>query len=72
MSDANELVEVELWVLVDEDGDWSVAKDRDELDTPTGLATRVVRVKLNVPRPKPVELEATIAEEESVGELKVA
>lgn len=66
------MVEVELWVKVDEDGDYSVAKDRDDLDDTGELATRLVRVKLRVPLPKAVELEAEVGGEQAAGELKVA
>jgi hypothetical protein len=72
MSDASEMVEVEVWVMVDEDGDVTVSQDRDELEQPTGLATRIVKLTVNVPKPKPVELIATIAEESAAGELKIA
>jgi hypothetical protein len=60
------MVEVEVWVKVDEDGDWSVAKERDDLDATRELATRLVKVKLKVPKPKPVELEMEVGEEEEV------
>jgi hypothetical protein len=66
------MVEIEVWVKVDEEGDWSVAKDRDDLDSTGELATRLVRVTLKVPLPAVVELEAEIAEEPEAGELKVA
>lgn len=64
------MTEIELWVMVDEEGDWEVSKDADELQPQAGLASRMVRVKLKVPTPKPVELEAEIAEEPTTGELK--
>lgn len=68
-----EMVEVEVWVLVDENGGYEVADSADNLGQPeAGVATRVVKVKLHVPKPRPVELEATIAGEPEAGELKVA
>lgn len=74
MSQVNavEMVEVELWVLVDENGDYEVSKDASELQAGAGLASRMVKVKLNIPTPAAVELEAEIAEEPAAGELKVA
>jgi hypothetical protein len=66
------MTEVELWVLVDENGDYEVSKDAADLQADAGLASRVVKVTLRVPTPEPVELEAEIAAEPSVGELKVA
>lgn len=70
--DANDMVEVEVWVLVDEDGDYAANVDRDELEVPTGLATRFVKITVHVPKPRPVELVATVADEPSAAELKVA
>ena len=76
---ASELVEIEVLVLVDEDGNWEVAHDADVLkeryeesvgELNAGTATRLVKVKLKVPVPRPVELEAEVCEEVSGGELK--
>ncbi len=64
-------VEVELWVMVDEDGEYEVSKDADELQAPAGQASRMVKVTLTVPKPKPVELVAVIEAEPDAGELKV-
>lgn len=81
MSDANEMVAVEVWVMVDQDGDYVVAKDREALaekyeEEFTGLnsevTTRFVKLTVNVPKPRPVELVATVAEEPAAGELRVA
>lgn len=66
------MIEAELWVLVDENGDWEVSKDVNELQAEAGLASRMVKVTIKVPTPQAVELEAEIAEEPSTGELKVA
>ncbi len=65
------MVEIEVWVKVDEEGDWSVAKDRVDLDNTGELATRLIRVCVKVPTPRAVELEAEIAEEPDDAELKV-
>ncbi|MBP3954001.1 hypothetical protein J8F10_01645 [Gemmata sp. G18] len=67
-----ELVEVEVWVLVDSNGDYEVSKDSEELQPAAGLSSRMVKVTINVPTPKPVELVATVAAEPDAGELKVA
>ena len=69
---------VEVWILVDENGDYVCCVNRDELKNKhdedvggldDGLATRIVKVSLAVPTPKPVELSATVAEEPAAGEL---
>ncbi|MBP3959440.1 hypothetical protein J8F10_29705 [Gemmata sp. G18] len=67
-----ELIQVEVWVLVDENGDYEVSKDADELQPAAGLASRMVKITVNVPTPKPVELVATVAAEPDAGELRVA
>jgi hypothetical protein len=67
-----ELIEVEVWVMVDENGDYEVSKDADDLQPAAGLAARMVKVTVNVPTPKPVELVATVAAEPATGELKAA
>lgn len=66
------MTEVELWVMVDEDGEYEVSKDREDLQPTAGQASRLLRVAIKVPTPQPVELEAEIAEEPAAGELKVA
>lgn len=76
-----ELLEIEVLVLVDENGNWEVASGSEKLkalyeknvgELDAGTATRLIKVKLKVPTPKPVELEAEIEEEAAGGELKVA
>ena len=55
--------EVEVFVVVDENGDYAVAKDADELGTAydndiggdTGLARRVLKLTVSVPLPQTVE-----------------
>ncbi len=66
------MVEVELWVLVDENGEYEVSKDASDLQAEAGLAARMVRVTLKVPTPAAVELAAEIAPEPVAGELKAA
>ncbi|MBP3959591.1 hypothetical protein J8F10_30470 [Gemmata sp. G18] len=65
-------VEVEVWVIVDEDGNYEVSREADELVGQAGKASRMVKITVNVPTPKPVELVATVAAEIDAGELKVA
>ncbi|VTS03788.1 unnamed protein product [Gemmata massiliana] len=67
-----ELIEVEVWVLVDENGDYEVSKDAGDLQAESGLASRMVKIKVNVPTPQAVELVGTVEAEPAVGELKVA
>ena len=64
--------EVEVWVLVDQDGDYEIAKDREELQPAHGLASRLIRLTVTVPTPVPVELAATVAALPSAGELTAA
>ncbi|AMV29267.1 hypothetical protein VT84_33035 [Gemmata sp. SH-PL17] len=66
------MVEVEVWVLVDEQGEYVVSKDAGDLQADVGLASRMVKITVNVPMPKAVELVATVAEEPGAAELKVA
>jgi hypothetical protein len=77
---AHDTVEIELVVMVDEDGQWEVGRDTDDLlerwndnigEIGPG-ASRFVRVKLKVPAPRAVELEAEVPAEPAGGELKVA
>lgn len=70
MSDAKTTAEVEVWVLVDENGEYEVSKEAGDLQPEAGLASRMVRVAIKVPCPQAVELEAEIAEEPNDAELK--
>jgi hypothetical protein len=81
MPATTETVDVTVWILVDQDGDYVCTLDRDDLGTLYGevfteltseITTRYVKVTVQVPKPRPVELTATIAAEPAVGELKVA
>ena len=67
-----QMIEVEAWVLVDEDGGYEIAKEADELQSPAGLASRLVKITLKVPTPAAVELSAVIAGEAAGGTLAVA
>lgn len=66
------MTEVTLYVMIDEEGDYEIAKDAGDLQAPAGMASRLVKVTVNVPTPVAVELEATLDGESSGGELKVA
>jgi hypothetical protein len=76
-----DLVEVEVWVMVDEEGQSVVCGDKDKLqerweeevgDFDPGTAKRLIRATIRVPMPCVVELEAEIAAEPGAAELKVA
>lgn len=76
---ATELVECEVWVMVGEDGQYTCHTDPDLLRerfdeecAEAGLVTRVVKLTVKVPAPKPVELVATVAEEPATGEVVTA
>lgn len=66
------MTEVELWVLVDENGEYEVSKDASDLQAEAGLASRMVRITVKVPTPAAAELEAEVDEEPELGELKTA
>jgi hypothetical protein len=73
------LIEVEVVVIVDGDGNWVVSHDQEsalekygEEYTDDGSPRRTIRVTLKVPVPAVVELTAEIPEEAAAGELKVA
>ncbi len=65
-----EYVECTMWVLVDEDGDFVVAKGADDLKELYeenycelgDLQTRLVKIVVKVPRPRPVEVEVAVAD----------
>lgn len=76
-----ELVNVEIWVVVDGSGNYVCSCDpgalTDEYEKEVGALdgqtpTRVLKLSVSVPKPQPVELVASVPEEPAVGELKVA
>jgi hypothetical protein len=75
-----ETVQVELWVLIAENGDYVALDDADSLqerfDEVIGgtqeQSFRRVKVTLTVPKPKAVELVGTVPAEVEGGELRVA
>lgn len=73
--------QVEVWVLVDEDGNYVACEDAGDIhvryDEVVGgdrdmLSMRRIKVTLTVPLPKPVELVGTVPAEPDGGELNVA
>jgi hypothetical protein len=76
---ASQTCQVEVWVLVDADGDYGVGREADAAsqnyaDDVGGTEgnRRMVKLTLTIPLPKPMELVATIPEEEpGEAELKV-
>lgn len=66
------MVQVEIWVVVDENGDYTIGQDQEEAANAYAEningngAQRQFCLKLNVPEPQPVELEATLPEEPAV------
>jgi hypothetical protein len=73
-----ETVQVEVWVIVDADGDYAVGSSMDDageaFDDNIGghSPRRAVKVTLTVPKPKAVELVGTVPAEVEGGELRVA
>ena len=71
--------EVQIWVLVDENGEYAVAAAEEDLESAyedavsagSGLSRRVVKVTLKVPVVSVVELSGTVPNE-GAGELKVS
>lgn len=58
------MCEIEIWVLVDEDGDYVVVRDRDDIasrweeevgERDSGVQTRLMRLVVHVPRPRRVD-----------------
>lgn len=75
-----ETTTVEVWVLVDEDGNYVASHDVDRLceeyDDVIGgdrdsTSFRRIKVTLTVPLPKPVELTGVVPAEPVGGELRV-
>lgn len=67
------MCECEVWIMVDADGCYAAGTDPSEFEAPDpGVATRLVKITVKVPKPAVVELTAAVPEEPPVGELKVA
>ncbi len=75
MADENEetTAEIEIYAVVDRDGDYEVGKDEDEAlerygDNIGAYASRhTIKMSLTVPLPKPIEVSATLPEKEDGG-----
>lgn len=77
-----EMIEVEVWVLVDANGNAAADCDpdhlKDEYEADYGEAldpqtpSRVVKIKLRIPAPAPVELAAEVPAEANAGTIAVA
>ena len=74
---ATKFVDIEVWVVVDSDGDCRVGLDQDSAhesytdDVGSTLATRQIKVMIRVPLPAPIVLSATLPEEPAGAELSV-
>lgn len=77
---AADFMAIEVWVKIDEDGEYDVGRDRDEAQERYGEnisedfagGVRLVKITLRVPLPKPTELTGEVAADLPAGELKVA
>lgn len=75
---AVQMHEIEIWVKIDEDGDYDVGRDRDtaegryEESVTEGYqgGVRLVKITLQVPLPKPLEVSGEVVVSEECGELK--
>jgi hypothetical protein len=76
-----EMVDVEIWVMVDGEGNYVCHPDQasltDEYEKEVGaldaaVPTRVIRIRVKVPKPQTVELSAEVAAEPAAGALRVA
>lgn len=76
MMDEQTTAEIEVYVAVNEDGEYEVGTDEHEagerLDSNSGGYQRqVFALKLTVPLPKPVEVSATLPEREAQLSLEI-
>ena len=68
--------EIELWVVVDNEGDYAVGNDEDSAhetynDSIGGVTTRTIKLRLNVALPTVVELVGTVPATGQAAELTV-
>lgn len=76
---AAKMIEVQVWILVDSDGDYVIATDQDDVHTKyvedvseeSSLPKRLVCVTLQVPAPQMVHVKATLPEESAGVSAKV-
>lgn len=73
-------VELEVWVVVDENGDYSTGNDGDQAAERYGeeiggdqgtIGLRRVKLTITVPLPAPIELTAEVSAEETAGMVTV-
>jgi hypothetical protein len=77
---ANDMLQVEVWVMVDEGGDYAVGVDEttacDSYDQDIGggtdVAKRMVKVVLSIPKPATITLTGTVPAQPSNGTLSVS
>lgn len=75
----SELVEIEVWAMVDSSGDYQVGKDAEDVGSrwsedfggDHSTAKRHVKVTIKLPLPRPVELVATLDPEPEAATLRV-
>lgn len=76
---AAEMLEVEVWVLVNSEGEWVAHEDAGQLADAYGerigeLAdaegTRRVKLTVKIPLPKPIEIRGEVQVSEEPGELQ--
>ena len=68
---ANASTEIEIFILIDADGDYVTSKDKgdidqlylDEITDASGISKRFITVKLNVPLPAEIVVSASIPAE---------
>lgn len=71
---------IEIWVLIDEQGDYAVGNDAetasqrftDDVGDDLALGRRMVKLTVKVPLPTTIELTGEVEIEEEVSELKTA
>lgn len=79
MADTN-ILEIEVWIVVDESGDYAIGKDEDEacerytddIGGGDNYSKRRIKVSIQVPKPKVLELTGTVPAEAEAAELTVA
>ena len=73
-----EFVEIEVWAVVDETGDYATGNTQDEatsryretISSDMDIAMRHIKMSIKVPKPKPIEVSFMLPDES--GEIAVA
>lgn len=72
------MLTLDVWVMVDENGDYVVSREQDELNKSfanehgdTELATRHIKLTVSVPAPRPVKLATDVPAEPAGGSVRV-